>query len=221
MSATKTIAMGIPTINRADLLDIALQVYCNTWRGHHIYIVDNGKQRLRSKLRSHHIINSPYNLGVAKSWNLICKRALSSGYTHAAILNDDVVWNRSATEVEQYINDNPADIYVGIDTNMSCFVISLDMWNNEKLLDKVRGFDETFYPAYFEDMDYLYRLKLCGKTVHYSKFFSPEMYLQSQSIAREPELKKDFDKNREYYVKKWGGVPTMETFRIPFNKPIK
>ena len=40
----KKIGLGIPTINRADLLNKALDVYKNTWLNSDFYIIDNGNQ---------------------------------------------------------------------------------------------------------------------------------------------------------------------------------
>ena len=41
---TVKLALGIPTINRADLLNDALKVYKDNWVGRDVYIVDNGNQ---------------------------------------------------------------------------------------------------------------------------------------------------------------------------------
>jgi len=43
-------------------------------------------------------VKSPKNLGVSASWNLIMELLRNRGYTHVAILNDDVVWKREAEE---------------------------------------------------------------------------------------------------------------------------
>jgi hypothetical protein len=45
---TVTVALGIPTINRNDLLQEALEVYKETWYGRHVFIVDNGNQEIKT-----------------------------------------------------------------------------------------------------------------------------------------------------------------------------
>jgi hypothetical protein len=44
------VALGIPTINQADYLNQALEVYKDTFYGRHIYIIDNGRQNINQTL---------------------------------------------------------------------------------------------------------------------------------------------------------------------------
>ena len=64
------IALGIPTINRADLLQEALEVYKETWYGRHVFIVDNGHQTINTTASNQKVLTMPHNLGVSGSWNL-------------------------------------------------------------------------------------------------------------------------------------------------------
>jgi GT2 family glycosyltransferase len=102
-----TLALVIPTINRADLLDEALRLYAHTWRGRHQFILDNGNQDIKTYSSWQTIIKSPKNLGVPKSWNVLMRACITKGYTHVAILNDDIVWKRNADDIEEYIKLNP------------------------------------------------------------------------------------------------------------------
>lgn len=205
------IALGIPTINRADLLQEALDVYKETWYGRHVYIVDNGHQQITTTASNQKVLTMPHNLGVSGSWNLLCQTLFAKGYTHVALLNDDIIWRKTADEIEEYIDANPNDFYLGLGT-WCLFVIPLTTW------EKVGKFDEQFFPAYFEDNDYCLRMRNEGLKRDMSPFFNPEVFRNSQTIAKDPTLNGNFDRNRQLFMDKWGGSPGNETYKTPYNK---
>jgi GT2 family glycosyltransferase len=204
------VALGIPTINRSDLLLEALQTYDSNWTDRHIYIVDNGKQEIPTKNPWVEIHRPLVNLGVGSSWNWIMKKAFGNGYTHVALLNDDIVWKKSIGQIENYIKENEAGLYVSGGT-WCCFIVSYDTFT------KVGGFDEAFFPAYFEDNDYCYRCRLLGIERSTSPFFSPEIYRNSMTIEKDGNLNQNFDTNKQKFILKWGGEPGKEKFKTPFN----
>lgn len=208
-----TIALGIPTINQAELLQPLLERYSENWYGRHTYIIDNGNQKIDPVGSKQRIVKMSYNLGVAGSWNLLCRTIFGFGYSHIAILNDDIYWNKNADDIESYIEQNPADFYVGLG-QWCCFVLPYETY------EKVGMFDDKFVNAYFEDNDYEYRMKLLGLSVHKNEFFNPDEYKQSQSIRKDPSLNVNFESNKMRYIEKWGGFPREEKFIKPFEKII-
>jgi hypothetical protein len=44
------------------------------------------------------------------------------------------------------------------------------------------------------------------------------LYKSSQTSDKLPSIKNNIESNKEYYTKKWGGLPEKETFKKPFNK---
>lgn len=204
------IALAIPTINRKDLLEEALQTYKKTWHGSTIMIIDNGNQNIYCTEPNVIILNSKYNFGVSKSWNKLINNLHKLNYTHVLVVNDDIVFKKTLFQLNEYINLNPADFYIGTGT-WCCFLIPIKTYKN------IGPFDEKFYPAYFEDMDYSYRIRLKNLTMHMSPFFNPEVYRNSQSIEKEPELNNRFLRNKRYYALKWGGLPGDERYKTPFN----
>lgn len=208
MSDVKSV-IGIPTINRADLLEGALDLYVKNWK-RNIFIVDNGNQIIQPRPIVK-VMKMSHNLGVSGSWNHLCKTLFAQGYTHVCLLNDDIVWNKTQDQIDKFIEENPSDFYVGTGTWCN-IVLPKTTW------DIVGPFDEEFYPAYFEDNDYCYRMRLAGLKRINSEFFNPEVFRNSQTIARDNSLNKNFDRNKERYKEKWGGYPLEETFTTPYNE---
>lgn len=205
-----TICMGIPTINQKELLERALGIYKDTFWGRHIWIVDNGNQNIQKFSSSQRTMVMKKNIGVAASWNLICRMAFSNGYTHLLMVNDDVVYEKFADNLEDMVDNVGAGLFIGYQ-NWSVFILSHETY---KLVGE---FDENFKGAYFEDSDYLYRCKMANVVVEQTEILNPEEYQQSASIKKDPSLNSHFESNKQYYISKWGGVPTEEKFTTPFN----
>jgi GT2 family glycosyltransferase len=204
--------IGIPTINRADLLNEALQRYFEDFKETEIFIVDNGNQNIITREELFAIYRPEKNLGVSKSWNTIFDYADKVDATHVLMLNDDIVSGRTEHEIKMLINQNPDIHFFNSLQNWCSFILSVDLW------EELGKFDETFFPAYFEDNDWCYRMRLTNKERLNTSFLNPLVYRNSMSIAKEPSLNNSFNINKEYYAKKWGGYPNEETFTTPFNQ---
>jgi hypothetical protein len=156
----------------------------------------------------------PKNLGVSASWNLLAKTIRNKGYSHVALLNDDIIWNRTADEIEEFIKNHEADFYQGLGT-WCCFVVPIST------LEKVGLFDVGYINGFFEDNDYAYRMKLAGMKVIADAFFNPEVFRNSSTIAKDPSLNMNFEANKQRFISKWGGMPMQESFNIPFNGQVE
>lgn len=204
--------IGIPTVNRADLLNEALKKYVIDFPNTKIIIVDNGRQNIWRDHKNIWIAKQQKNLGVAGSWNLLLKHQLKI-WDNALILNDDIYLGKTEEDInvilELFEND---DMILGKGVNWSVFLI------RKRLVEQIGYFDENIYPAYFEDNDFAYRMYLAGKTKVNTEMLNPVIYRNSMTIQKNPELNHNFEKNRQYYISKWGGEPTKETFTKPFNK---
>lgn len=87
--------------------------------------------------------------------------------------------------------------------------------------EKVGEFDENFSPAYFEDNDYHYRINLAGLkaiTVPMAVYYHYGSRTSVEGLPRSIERHQSFERNRQYYIKKWGGMPGKENYKTPFNK---
>lgn len=207
-----TVSLGIPTINRKDIFQDYMSKYQDIWFRRHMLVIDNGNQNIETKpaCLKHSVRIMHHNIGVAASWNAMMAYSNQKGYTHCAIYNDDIYYSRTPVEIEEFIQNNPADIYLGT-KSWSVFVLPYSVFY------QIGPFDEDFKGAYFEDNDYERRMTVAGLSILRDEFFDPEIYENSMSIRKDRSLNVNFDNNRERYVRKWGGMPGSEKFQSPFN----
>ncbi len=109
----------------------------------------------------------------------------------------------------------------------SCFAV------NRKLFETVGMFDEGYTPAYLEDSDMAYRMKLVGArgiSCRAALFFDHErgtikglFDCAPQDVQRSAkmlaDLRANITANDERYIKKWGGLGGSECFTIPYDGP--
>lgn len=194
------------------------------------------------------VIRNAENRGCAGGWNQGVAWGMERGFTYFAILNNDILISPRTIEglyerakvgdkmlvsalnvmyelqVPQQVLDinspaNNKDASEASHPNFSCFMIT------RECVEKVGYFDETFFPAYFEDNDYHYRIKLAAGPdaaiattaaafVHYGS--------RTQNQVAGGIVRGDmFQKNEQYFVQKWGGVPGQEKWAVPFNDSSK
>lgn len=91
---------------------------------------------------------------------------------------------------------------------------------NPIAFETIGYFDENFFPAYYEDVDYRYRAKLAGLeglTVEDTNI----NHFGSMSLRLLPPVPfiDAFQRNQSYYQRKWAGDVGHEMFTRPFNDP--
>jgi GT2 family glycosyltransferase len=207
-------AIGIPTLNRSDLLLPTLIKYVTEdFKDIEIHIIDNGKQDLSflNIIPNVFLYEEDKNIGVAASWNKLCK-IIFEKHNHALILNDDVYLGYNTDTINSVINKYE---YSLVQSYVSWSVILMSKY----MYDYIGDFDETFYPAYYEDSDYLYRMKLKGIRQDVEAELNPQTVRISMTQERDPELvNASMQENRLRYIEKWGNSPLLETFLTPYNK---
>lgn len=211
----KTFAIGIPTINRWDLLEPSLTKYLEYFPNTHICVMDNGHQDIAYKFRRQTpnltIIENKEPFSVAQSWNSLC-RFIFHRCSYSIILNDDVYIPFSEMTVTGLLYRFP-DPALYLSQNGFCsFILPSTTWKN------IGSFDTDFKGAYFEDKDYERRLKLAKLDIMRNKLLNPVELIESGSISKDPSLNGNFSANHAYYIEKWGGNVGGETFIKPFNK---
>jgi GT2 family glycosyltransferase len=157
-----------------------------------------------------------HNAGVSKSWNHFMAEALQRGARSIVIANDDIEYTdpTALPRLCEALEEHPfAYINATHENAFSCFGMQLS------LARYVGFFDEQFSPAYFEDNDYAYRLKLAGIPMHPVEgqyFHCGSATLGRFDWTRKQMHHHNFRKNAEYYVRKWGGMPGDERYTVPF-----
>jgi GT2 family glycosyltransferase len=204
--------VGIPTINRADLLNEALQRYFEDFKDTEIFIVDNGNQEIITREEKFVIYRPTENLNVSGSWNTIMDYGKKIKATHVIILNDDIVLGRTEHEIKMLIRNNPDLPFLNSLMNWSSFILSVQGYK------KIGVFDESYFPNYFNDNDYCYRMRLLGLERLNTSFLNPIIYRNSMSIAKDPSLNNRFMEYRQNYINKWGGLPNEEKYVTKFNQ---
>lgn len=206
-------AILIPTVNRKDLLMEALPYYATHYPNTNIIILDNGRQHIPQPTPKVWVFESEENLGVARSWNFLIKKAIEMGENYFLVLNDDILYKKGEGMINaliekwgKYSFHQPRPYF-----NWSIFLFSKEIY------ELVGEFDRNFQKCFFEDNDYQYRLKLAGVNLRYEDELAPEVFRCSETTKRSPELG-GYVENREYYIKKWGGLPENEQYKTPFNK---
>jgi GT2 family glycosyltransferase len=202
-------AIGIPTLNRADLLLPTLEKYVVDFPNTEIYIIDNGKQGIKewaNKYSQIIVIEEETNLGVAASWNKLC-RLIYEKHEYALICNDDIYLGYNTSVVDMLISLNGLALTKSY-VSFSVFLLSKHYYY------AIGEFDEQFYPAYYEDSDYIYRMKLFGSGFCIDKCLDPVQYIINGTYEKNPQLVNDaMAINKERYIQKWGGMPLLETKR--------
>ncbi len=212
--------VGVPVLNRPDLLERLLASLDRPVGT--LAIVDNSGERgdadaeaLRALLgrleREGHPgvervrVARPFgNGGVAAAWNQILL-----GFPEAAlalIVNNDVVLAPGvlAGALERLDPERPQflPLLPGGDA-FSAFLITALAW------DRVGLFDESFHPAYCEDLDYRERLQACRQVEQLDGRFAHDAMAalnpgRSATIGSDPELeranRRTFQLNRLWYL---------------------
>lgn len=93
---------------------------------------------------------------------------------------------------------------------------------NSMLLNRVGYFDENFFPGYFEDNDYRYRIKLTNTKITSIPLIAKHQTSSTLNSSDKFKQKNNvsFQSNYNYYVSKWGGPPGNEIYITPFNKNL-
>lgn len=196
-----------------DVLDKCIAKYDLAWND--LVIINNhptDKIADKYKARGANVINCPENIGVGRSWNY----GLKLGADMTFLISSSMVFNNGFSELVdklKYANE------YGLLTNHGWHCIGL----GKRTIKEVGLIDTNFYPGYFEDNDYSYRLKLAK--IHKSgEFCMPKVELNAECQGTALTIKSGiikpvrFDLLEKYYIKKWGGSPEAEKYDKPFGK---
>lgn len=182
-------------------------------------------------------INDRNNL--ARAWNKGIRKALEQGADYVLVINldlvfhseflqkivafaaehsDALIWSGRPWINQESLETVPLEEGWNNEADMSCFMI------DKRLFEKIGEFDEQYEPAYHEDKDMLYRIKVAGGVV--KECFSARYFhidrttlkgaMVNNDVALLETTRMQMDLSMERYAKKWGGLPGDEKFIVPY-----
>lgn len=192
----------VPVLNRYDLLHKMLESIDYPVRD--LLIIDNGKE-LGGNLtfRNQHVwsvnvLSLPSNLGVAASWNLGIK--LFPHDNRWTFSSNDVVYQPGALKVLSTARESSLTLSQGA-PHFHTFAVG------EDVVKRVGLFDERFYPAYYEDSDFLRRCQLAGVPV--VRLPVNANHANSSTLKSEPQFQRrnseTFPINQKLFARKSAG----------------
>lgn len=147
----------VPVLNRYDLLQRMLDSVDVSVD--HLLVIDNGPGSdltFNENFKKVTVLQMPANLGVSGSWNLGIK---SFPYAHRwFIASNDVVFEPGALEQLAYARRDEITL-TGAAPHWQAFALG-----DEAVAD-IGLFDESLFPAYFEDNDYTRRAEFMGVNI--------------------------------------------------------
>lgn len=212
----KQFALGIPTLNRYDLLDKCLDaVALQSCKPRVVLLVDNGGKFVQKPGFDIEFvrIETEQNEGVSGSWTIASAFAWQMGLDSIVLLNDDT--QPAPNTFERLYSYDEGLVVCGNHMNaFSCF--RLDRW----VYDELGPFDLQLWPAYMEDNDYSRRALVNGVPIRVAQGIEIQHVGTATLHAMPNEGKQDFLREpmrRDYYLRKWGGGPRRELFEVPFD----
>lgn len=208
------VTLCIPTLIRYDLLVVAIDsARRNSVPPARIVVMDNGGSC--PDLPDVEILRPGRNLGCAGSWNFF----LDLGNDPLVIANDDVRFHENTiAELVGAARAQPDQVFFcprgRAGEAFSLFLL------RQSALEKVGRFDECFWPAYFEDNSYAYRLRLAGQRENHADCSYDHEHsrtLAAYDAARLAAHHEQFRLNLHCYQAMWGGPVGAERFTIPFD----
>jgi hypothetical protein len=226
--------LGIPVVNRPDLLfrclnsidysielltiinngtDKALELLLEEWKYAH------GKGMFMPMVENFTSMSFGRNLGVATSWNTIIAETPAEYWE---LVGSDIEFSPGdLKKIDLFVREHLDMVTMPANWGHSLFAVTKKGW------EVIGAFDQNFFPAYSEDQDHMYRIKLSGEpwqdvpdihAVHGepplwgSSTVWSDQTLLSQCKVMQPA-------NLEYYKFKWGGYPGFEEWEHPYNDP--
>ncbi len=165
----------------------------------------------------------PENIGCSGAMNIGLRKVLDENLDYVIILSPSALFENSVQDFVDIIEERERTernyyylTVANLQTDLHAFAIT------KRCVEEVGLYDENFYPVYYDDTDYGYRMGLIGakKTLVYPKRISQDLGGGLKHDARAFALYwANVNHIHDYYVRKWGGEAGQEVFKTPFNDP--
>jgi hypothetical protein len=152
------------------------------------------------------------NLGVAASWNRFFVLAREFGYSHVALMSQGVILDGGTERLAELV-DEFAD-WRGLLTDFAyrCIVFGVKVW------EQVGGFNEDYWPGYYEDSEFTRLLFLAGLHSPGNPMPKVGRDLLDGTATEAAALTGGlidpacYGRNGALYRERWGGDPFKESF---------
>lgn len=192
----------VPVLNRYDLLNRMIESIDK--KIYKLLVIDNGAETSGTNqqivcnnplVEDLHVLPMPNNMGVAASWNLGIK-----------LLPFEPVWFFSSADtvyepgaLEELSKAKPNEISLAADfPYWQTFAIG------QEVVSKIGLFDESIYPIYFEDTEYIWRAENAGISV--TRLSVKTKHDNSSTIKSNQSYNSQNDRtyasNRQYFAAK-------------------
>jgi len=210
----KPINICIPTVNNYQGLEEELaSIEAGSIKPDNYFVFNNGGNFRTSIPRV--IIYNSHRVSLATAWNWFIDHVAE----YRIIINDDLIFYPNT--LEAFLN--------GLKEDQMCFPYGLPRLNSfsffslpDNIVNEVGRFDDEFYPAYFEDNSYDYKMNLKGYYVYgipdCSVIHKGSQTLAHYTQAQIKEHHQNFEKNRKLYIQMWGGTPKNEKYATKYNR---
>jgi GT2 family glycosyltransferase len=189
-----------------------------------ILVIDNTKDGIGKRpgiQYEHH----PENLGCSRSWNIGARKVVNGKLDYLIIISATILFEDGMRGFIEDLENN--ENRWGLETQHIWHLIAL----SRKMIERCGYFDENYYPAYFEDSDYIRRWELSGihnpmSSTHRLPKVHAAATHQGDALSMKSGIKVNMEACRNYFIKKWGYEPRYDTqenrdklYTAPFNDP--
>lgn len=177
-----------------------------------LLIIDNTKEGFDNPygLRIHRNAEAPFNNGTARSWNIGAQEVLDRGLDYLVICSAVMQFGPELHctfrwQMEQFWDDDVIEA-----EGHSWHLIAI----HRRIFEEIGLFDPNYYPAYFEAVDFAYRMRMVGKEGGWIPVWvnalsrGSAMHVNMLDCPADPLLK--------VYAHKWGGAKGFEKFDKPY-----
>lgn len=186
-----------------------------------VYLVDNSPdqfavRRWGDNIFEGRIFPHPENLGVSASWNIGIELARDHRREFLIIMSAGVEFEKGGWQQFLAACHTQADRW-GLDNQWGWHCLCLRM----SMVEEVGLFDSENFPSYFEDNDYIWRMKC--KTGFFANGEGMRKYHLNATMPygyahaiKKSGVKPNWTQLQNRYIEKWGSVPGDEKWSEPF-----
>lgn len=195
-------------------------IIVNNWNNRDVFDQCQELEKQGAEVQYH-----PENIGCGGAMNVGLKKVVEENLDFVIILSPSALFTNSVQDFVDIIEETEkkeSNYYyltvANLQTDLHAFAVT------RKCIDEIGLYDENFYPVYYDDTDYGRRMQLAN--AHRTLCTPPRISQNLGGGLKSDQLAFDLywanvEHIHDYYIRKWGGEHTQETFTTPFNDPTK